>query len=113
MATQRLTSADFRAFRPKTRTHGSLFTLSVAPHENGPKWACVVPNRIAPKAATRNTIKRKCREVLRKEFLGSKEQQAFVFNAKREAATATLSDVAYDIRALLGRVGFRGTIPRT
>lgn len=110
---QRLSSADMRVFRSTARLHGSLFSLSVAPLATGPRFACVVSKKIAPLAVSRNRIKRLCREALRKEAAGSRDERAFVFHAKGGAQSATLAAVLNDIRALLSRAGFRATIPRT
>lgn len=109
----RLSSADFKKIRPARRLNGTFFTLSLAPHPRGLKWACVVSKKVSPKAVLRNLIKRRCRSVVQKTLSTIHEPLALVFLAKRGAAEASFSELKQDLEALLGRGGLHGTIRRT
>ena len=109
--THRLTSADFRKFRPARRISGDFFTLSIAPESSGPKWATVVSKKVSVKAPVRNLIKRRTRSALRAALRGFNEPVALVFQAKRGAEKATFAQLKGDLAKLLGRSGLRGTMP--
>jgi ribonuclease P protein component len=106
----RLSSADFRTFRPARRISGDFFTLSIAPEGAGPKWACVVSKKVSVKAPVRNLIKRRMRSILRIALGDFHEPLALVFQAKRGAEKATFAQMRGDLAKLLGRAGLQGTM---
>ena len=106
----RITSADFRKFKPTARVHGAFFSLSVAPDQGGPKCACVVSKKVSSKAPVRNLLKRRCRAITVPLLKNNGQSLAFVLYAKKEAARAEFPALKKDIADLLGRGLERGTI---
>jgi ribonuclease P protein component len=104
-ATRRVSSADFRGFRPSRRIQGDFFSLSLAPHQKGPKWACVVSKKVSAKAVARNRIKRRCRSVLHSLLKGVDTPIILVLQAKRSVAGASFAEVERDVSHLLQRAG--------
>ena len=107
----RLSSADFRKFRPARRVNSDFFTLSIARDSAGPKWACVVSKKVSVKAPIRNLVKRRTRSILHSSLRALHEPLALVFQAKRGAQVATFAQLKSDLERLLGRAGLQGTIP--
>ena len=102
----RLSRADFmRLPKAARRIHGTYFSLTVTPSPRleGPRAACVVSKKVSARSVDRNRIERRCRESLRPFLAGMKEPTAFIFFAKREAASATFAEIRRDIGKLLER----------
>jgi ribonuclease P protein component len=112
----RLSRADLNAIRHQKqfRVHGELFSLVVAPHPTPRKTsvAFVVSKKVSSRAVTRNEIKRRSREIVRTALTAVKEPAAFVFHAKREAASASFDHMKKDITTLFERARMRGTMPK-
>jgi ribonuclease P protein component len=106
--THRLSHADFKTLRPAQRLHGRFFSLSIAPHGSGIKWACVVSKKVAAKAVTRNLIKRRSRSTLTPLLKHARAPHALVFTAKRGAAEATFAELKNDLHELARRAGLVG-----
>jgi ribonuclease P protein component len=88
------------------RLHGTFFSLLAAPISGThSQCACVVSKKIAPHAAKRNLIKRRCRSALSKVIPLMHESRALVFYAKKPAQGASFSDIEVDIKALVARLG--------
>lgn len=65
--------------------------------------ASVVSKKIAARSVDRNRIDRQCREALRPHMNNIQDPVALIFRAKREAASATPSDLRKDIEVLVSR----------
>jgi ribonuclease P protein component len=107
MAAERLTRADFTRIRSGSprRFHGRYFSLSITRQSEGePKFACVVSKKAAKRAVDRNRIKRRAKEALGAMLKGTTVPVSLVLYAKKEALTASYSDLAADIRALLAQM---------
>lgn len=100
-AAHRLTVADLRAFRPARRIHGAYFSLAVAPAP-AVKAAFVVSKKIAPRAVTRNLVKRRSRASL-SPLIARLAPAHYVFYAKKEAVAASFSEIKNDIGKLADR----------
>jgi len=126
-----LTGAEFKQLKPIRRVHGRLFSLLVGELPSGhARCACVVSKKASARAVVRNSIKRRCREVLRKQCSNIKKSltddvgrakcksSAFafpsrgarnpagftlVFHAKASAAGASYADIAEDVHTLIMR----------
>lgn len=97
-----LTSAEFSRFKPSRRINGRYFTLLIgSAEEKNPKCSCVVSKKVASRAVSRNVIKRRCREVVRKYGPEMQKSRSVVLYAKSAAAAAPFSDVKSDIIELL------------
>jgi len=110
MNNTRLSSADFRKFRPARRVNGDFFSVSLATDAAGPKWACVVSKKVSTKAPVRNLVKRRTRALLRVELEKFAQPVSIVFQAKRGAGEASFAQLKEDVRKLLERAGLRGTM---
>lgn len=101
---QRLTGPQIRSLRSPRKVHGTLFSISISPLTGEtPRFACVVSKKTAPKAVTRNLIKRRCREALR--AYGALPVAAYVLTAKKAAVEATYAEIERDIAAALKPLG--------
>lgn len=100
-----MTRADFdqlTGLRPK-KLHGRLFSLSFArdPLAKDVKAACVISKKTAARAADRNRIRRRCREILRSGLPLLAKGTILVLYAKKDAVKASFSDMKADIEKLL------------
>jgi len=97
----RLAVADLKTFRPTRRFQGAYFSLATA---SAPvvKAAFVVSKKVAPLAVTRNLIKRRSRAAL-SPLAAALRPSHYVFYAKKEATTASFSEIKNDIEKLAGR----------
>lgn len=100
MVPGRLSAAALRAFRPRKRIPGALFTLLFAASSAPPRATCVVSKKVSAKAVVRNRIKRRCRAVLAHSELPHAD---LVFVAKREAGRAVFTGIESDVRGLIRR----------
>lgn len=100
-----LSGAEIRSFRAASRLHGIFFSAAVAsqPGDAHARIALVVSKKVSPKAAARNALKRRAREVLR-GALPSLPPVRIIFTAKSRAAEAGLPEVRADIAKLLEAV---------
>lgn len=104
MKYHRLSSADFKEFRPTRRVHGAHLSLSLAPSKDGVfRAAHVVSKKVSLKAAVRNRVKRRMREALRPLPL-PKNPSILVFTAKNSAAEVGFREIADDLSKLLRTV---------
>jgi ribonuclease P protein component len=102
----RLSGAEIRRIRSPRRVHGALFSLSVAPGElREARFACVVSKKVAAKAVVRNSIKRRCRDILSRE-MRELPAGSYILYAKKGAVTARYQDLSEDMSKLFK--GFRG-----
>ena len=62
--------------------------------------ACVVSNKVARSAAKRNTLKRRMRAAA-DVLIPALPKAAYIFFAKKDAATATYKDIESDMREAL------------
>ncbi len=100
-----ITSAEFRRFKATRRIHGRFFSLLIGPSfAEYTKYACVVSKKVSTKAVSRNLIKRRCREVIRKEEMQGGKPLSIVFYAKSTAVGATFADMKADIQNLLANL---------
>ena len=110
----RLSRTDFTKLADlrSKRVHGAHFSLAITPLPagSGVKAACVVSKKVSPRAVDRNRIERRCREALRPLLPSLHSDVALVFSAKREAKETISSEIAHDVKALLGRAELGGTI---
>lgn len=101
MKYHRLSSADFKDFRPTRRIHGAHVTLSLAESGDGLfRAAHVVSKKVSSKAVVRNRVKRRMREALR-PLPFPKNPSILVFTAKRSAADAGFREIADDMLKLM------------
>ena len=94
----RIAAARFR------REHGALFSLSYGTFPDlygGPKIACVVSKKVAPRAVDRNLIKRRCRAAGREHLKKIPTSAAFVFYAKKGAGEASFTELKREIATLV------------
>lgn len=103
-ASHRLSTADFKTMRIVRRVHGRFFSLAVAPHPHGPKWACVVSKKVSAKAVVRNRLKRRARAILAPLLKHADSRYAFVFHARRTAAGASFAEIRQDIEQLCAHI---------
>ncbi|OGG57946.1 ribonuclease P protein component [Candidatus Kaiserbacteria bacterium RIFCSPHIGHO2_01_FULL_55_17] len=89
-----------------SRVSGALFALSVSPllKAQGPKFTCVVPKKVAPKAVQRNLIKRRCRAAVRTHIRRVTTPTALIFRARKGILGAPYADIDKDIRTLVDRL---------
>lgn len=108
-AAYRLTRADFARMRGFKRLSGALFSLSwgVVEGRSGPAGACVISAKTAPRANTRNTVKRRCRSVLVPILESLKEPWVMVLHAKKGAASAGMDEIRAEILELIRRTSIR------
>lgn len=87
------------------RVGGEYFLLTTAKFSGGKsaKMACVVSKKVAARAHARNTLKRRCRAIVRPLLL-SIAPTALIFHAKREAPGASFTDLKRDIEKLIARI---------
>lgn len=101
MKYHRLSTADFKTFRPARRAYAARTTLSIAPSIDGRvRAAFVVSKKVSAKAAVRNRVKRRLREALRSLPVPTRAL-TLVFTAKRSAADASYADIATDVQELV------------
>jgi ribonuclease P protein component len=87
------------------RMHGKLFSLLVAPiRAEHAKCAVVVSKKAAAKAVERNKIKRRSRNALAKRMPRVGKPLALVLYAKRDAKSATFSEIEHDIEVLFSKL---------
>jgi ribonuclease P protein component len=99
----RITTAEFKAFKPAKRFAGALFILTAAPNPRPVvQFACVVSKKISPKAVVRNTIKRRARAAVRSLDLSP---LILVLTAKSDARSASFDEIRRDIGKLVARLG--------
>ena len=103
----RLTRSDLAisARGPRRRISGDYFFLVVAPLPDArrARAACVVSKKVSARASVRNSLKRRCREVLRPHLSKYTPPRALIFHARREALDASFSRLKRDIEKLLTR----------
>lgn len=94
------------------RVHGTLFSLSFGsiPDRAHPGAACVVSAKTAPRATTRNRIKRLCRTALSPLVSGLVAPAVVVCIAKKPAADASLADVRRELAALMRAAGLHSGV---
>ena len=107
---QRISRADFSSIQSlrSRRFFGVYFSLSVSALPPSPsstesvtKYSCVVSKKVAPHAADRNRVKRRCREVCRLSTIGFSTLRACIFYAKKESKGASFSEIKSDVNQLL------------
>ena len=104
----RLTHDELKDIRGK-RLQGALFSLLYAPLNGRPsKAAIVVSKKVSAKAVVRNTLKRRARAALQKALPSLTQPLRLVFQAKRDAASASGEAIARDIEALIERASRGG-----
>ncbi|MBL8158264.1 ribonuclease P protein component [bacterium] len=103
----RLSRADFTRMRGFKRVHGTLFSLSFGtlPDRSSPGFACVVSAKIAPRANTRNLIKRRARAAVQRALPRLSPGVALVFYAKKPATEADAARIRSEIFALARKSG--------
>lgn len=105
-----LSRTDFTRMRGFKRLHGSLFSLSYGSLSGRmhPGAACVVSAKVAPKAVTRNVIKRRVRAALTPLLPLWKPSSVVVFHARKPAATADQKEIREEIQGMLAKTGVFG-----
>src|SRR5580704_19483943 len=102
---QRLSRKDFVDMSRKSvrRVSGALFSLSITPLSEGSaaRAAIVVSKKVSPKAAARNLLRRRSREVLRPLISRIGRSVALVFHAKAAARDASFAEIKTEIARLI------------
>jgi ribonuclease P protein component len=98
-----LRSSDFRkvydeGFRFSCQ-HFAAFCVASAEQQDGPKVGFTV-SRAMGKAVVRNCMRRRMREVVRKELSGLAPKWRIVFNPRRPVLTAPLEAIRRDVERL-------------
>ncbi len=72
-------------------------------HAGHPRTGVIVP-RFQHTAVARNRVRRRLREILRREFLGKLPSVDLVVRAKRSAYAASFADLRAELTAYVSRV---------
>ncbi len=106
----RLSRTDFTRMRGFKRVHGTLFSLSYGnlPERASPGFACVVAAKMAPRANTRNRIKRHARTAAQSFMRRLPSSMTIVFYAKKPAAQAEAVEIRNEILTLATKAGCIG-----
>jgi ribonuclease P protein component len=99
----RLTSKHFSGpLKRATTLHGSLLSIRVVKGQDT-KISCVISKKVAPKAVTRNLLKRRSMASVR-DFLKKTPSFPYIVALfiKKPAILATFKELDTEIKALLG-----------
>ena len=95
------------AYQKGTAVRGPLLVVRVSPNGLGrDRWGFAVGRRLAPLAHDRNRVRRRLREAARQA--GGEEGRDIIVVAREGATTASVAELAEELRRLLRRAAKGG-----
>ncbi len=96
-----------RVYRQGTAFRGRLFSVHAFPNEIGTARLGLSVSRKVGNAVTRNTVRRRLREVFRSAIGRIPESLDLVVSARPPAAGATFDELSGEFSKALGKIGVR------